>query len=744
MARLILVSNRLPVTVRLEHGEVSVARSAGGLATGLRGPHERMDGMWVGWPGDTSRLSDVQRHVLEEHLAELRCIPVQLTPGEVSRYYDGFANAVLWPLFHYLLDRIPMSSQEWESYRAVNEKFADAVAQTWKPGDLVWVHDYQLVLVPRLLRARIPSARIGFFLHIPFPASEVMRILPWRDQVLEGLLGADLVGFHTFTYRSHFVSSVLRILGIPTQGDCIYVDGREIRLGVFPIGVDADAFGALSTDAEVLRDASAIRTEANGQKILLGIERLDYTKGIPRRLLAFERLLEREPHWRGKVRLVQIAVPSRDKVPSYQEFRRQVDELVGRINGAFSTVDWVPIHYVQRSLNERQVVALYRAADVMLVTPLRDGMNLVAKEFVTCRPDEDGVLVLSEFAGAAAEMGEALQVNPFDIESMAQAYADALTMPEEERHLRMRALRQRIASRDVHQWARTFIDALGGVATDERLKQVVLSSRDDLDALAARLRSAERLLLFLDYDGTLVPFARAPDLAAPDRQLRDLLRALASKPGAVVHVVSGRARDTLERWLGDLPIGLHAEHGLWSRMALSEPWVITESIDAGWLVGARRILEEVTAMTPGALVEAKTASIAWHWRMAEPELGAERANEVWRRLEVQLQGESVDLLRGEKVIEVQPHGVNKGRAVERVLAAAQRPLPTIAAMGDDGTDDDAFRALPPEAITISVGFRPSAARYRVARPRAARGLLESVVGHLTPTDRTLPRAGRPT
>jgi trehalose 6-phosphate synthase/phosphatase len=727
MARLILVSNRLPVTVRLEHGELSVSQSTGGLATGLRGPHERTGGLWIGWPGDVSRFNPAQRRALDTHLGEMRCLPVYLTATETARYYDGFSNGVLWPLFHYLLDRIPASSHDWGAYRAANEKFADAVAHAWRPGDLVWVHDYQLMLVPQMLRARLPSARIGFFLHIPFPASEVMRILPWRDQVLEGLLGADLLGFHTFAYRSHFASSVLRILGIPTQGDCVNVDGRGIRLGVFPLGVDAQTFGGLAADREVMRDAENIRAEARGDKILLGIDRLDYTKGILQRLLAFERLLEREPHWRGRVRLVQIAVPSRDKVASYNDFRRQVDEMVGRSNGAFSTVDWVPIHYVRRSLNEKQVVALYRAADVMLVTPLRDGMNLVAKEFVTCRPDEDGVLVLSEFAGAAAEMGEALLVNPYDIESMAQILADALTMPAEERHVRMRALRQRIAARDVHQWAQSFVDALGGTLTDGPATQVVLSSREDLDALAARLRSTERLLLLLDYDGTLMPFARAPDLAMPDRELRNLLKALAAKPGISVHVVSGRSRDTLQRWLGDLPVGLHAEHGLWSRMAPSDAWVQTDMSEHAWLAGVRRILDDVTAATPGSLVETKTASLAWHWRMAEPDLGAERAIELWRRLEAHLGDGPAELLRGEKVIEVRPRGVHKGRVVERLLAAAQLPLPTIVAMGDDSSDDDTFRALPPEAITISVGFRPSAARYRVARPQAARRLLQSVV-----------------
>jgi trehalose 6-phosphate synthase/phosphatase len=728
-ARVILVSNRLPVTVKVEGREVRVGRSAGGLATGLRGPHERSQGTWVGWPGDVSQMTEPQKRALASRLTELRCTPVFLSSDEVSQYYDGFSNAVLWPLFHYLLDRIPPTSQEWDAYRSVNERFADAAAAAWRdPADLVWVHDYQLVLVPQMLRARIPSARIGFFLHIPFPASEVLRILPWREQVVEGMLGADLVGFHTFTYRSHFSSAVLRILGIPTQADCIYVDGREIRLGVFPIGVDARTFGTLAGDAEVRREAAMIRSDARGEKILLGLDRLDYTKGIPRRLLAFERLLEREPHWRGRVRLVQIAVPSRDKVPSYQEFRRQVDEMVGRINGAFASVDWTPIHYVYRPLSERQVVALYQAADVMLVTPLRDGMNLVAKEFVTCRTDEDGVLVLSEFAGAAAEMGESLQVNPYDVESMAQVFDDALRMPDDERRVRMRALRERIASRDVQHWAASFLEALGGVRAESERVQVVLSAREDLEALASRLRSAERLLLLLDYDGTLVPFARAPDLAAPDRELLALLAALVAKPGVRVHVVSGRRRETLERWLGQLPIGLHAEHGYWSRMGRGDPWIAPHDVSTAWQKRVARILEEATAATPGALVEAKTASLAWHWRMADPELGDQRGKELWQRLQQETEDEPVELLGGEKVIEVRPRGVTKGRVVEQVLASVDRPLPTMAAMGDDATDDDMFRTLPPGAITISVGFRPSTARYRVARPRAARALLASVIG----------------
>jgi trehalose 6-phosphate synthase/phosphatase len=554
-----------------------------------------------------------------------------------------------------------------------------------------------------------------------------MRTLPWREQVLEGMLGADVVGFHTYTYRSHFCTTVLRILGIPTTEDRIDLDGRTIRVGVFPMGVDAPALRRLAESPDVANETARIRAEASGNKILLGIDRLDYTKGIPRRLLAFERLLDREKRWRGKVRLVQVAVPSRDAVPSYQDFRRQVEELVGRINGAYSSVDWVPIHYVHRSMEEKQVVALYRAADVMLVTPLRDGMNLVAKEFVTCRSDEDGVLVLSEFAGAAAEMGEATQVNPYDIDAMAGALDEALTVPREERRLRMRALRERIASRDVHHWAASFIEALGGMREPPAESHATLTEPTDLEGAATHLREAERLLLLLDYDGTLVPFARSPDLASPDAPLRDLLRALASKRGVRTHIVSGRSRHSLDRWLGELPLGLHAEHGYWSRMTPEEPWTPMVEVQATWLPDVRRIFEKATEITPGALIEEKTVTLAWHWRMAEPELGASRSKEIVRALERMLSGAAAEILVGAKVIEVRPRGVTKARAVERILARYDG-LPAILAMGDDRTDEDAFRALPPDAVTVVVGYRPLGARLRVGTPREARAFLSSILG----------------
>ncbi|MBX6364218.1 MAG: bifunctional alpha,alpha-trehalose-phosphate synthase (UDP-forming)/trehalose-phosphatase [Gemmatimonadetes bacterium] len=459
MKRIILVSNRLPVTV--EHGAdgFTVTRSVGGLATALRGAHAWADAVWIGWPGACGPLDEHRRARLDLELARLGTVPVHLSAEEVAGFYDGFANGLLWPLFHYITGVLPLRLEGWREYQEVNARFADAVARNYRPDDLVWVHDYQLMLVPGMLRRRLPEARIGFFLHIPFPSVELFATLPHREKLLEGLLGSDLVGFHTDAYRRHFADSVHRILGARTDPYRIRHAGRDVRLGTFPIGVDPAVFAEGGQRQDVAREVAALRGDGSC-KLLVGIDRLDYTKGISRRLLAFDALLANRPEWRGRVRLVQIAVPSRTGVRAYTRLRNEVDALVGRINGTYGTAHWTPVHYINRAVPQTQLFAFYRAADAMLVTPLRDGMNLVAKEFVATRTDEDGVLVLSEFAGAAAELTEAVLVNPYDVERTAEAYHRALTMPAPERQARMRALRRHVLENDVYSWADSFLRAL--------------------------------------------------------------------------------------------------------------------------------------------------------------------------------------------------------------------------------------------------------------------------------------------
>jgi trehalose 6-phosphate synthase/phosphatase len=720
LPRLLIVSNRLPVTVRLSDEGVSVDPSTGGLATGMSGPHERLGGLWIGWPGDLESIPADARADVDRRLAELRLVQVGLTADEVARYYESYSNGVLWPLFHYFAARLPLEVRDFEAYEAVNAKFADAVAASWQPGDLVWIHDYQLMLVPQMLRDRLPDARIGFFLHIPFPSSELFRLLPQREQVIRGLLGADLVGFHTAAYFRHFASSVLRVASAAVEVDRIRWHGREVKLGVFPMGIDAARFSSRASSDDVTSLAADHR--ADGSKLLVGIDRLDYTKGIPRRLLAYRALLRRRPELKENVRLVQVAVPSREQVEAYREYRDEVDAIVGQIHGEFATPRWSPIHYLYRALSEAEIVALYRAADAMLVTPIRDGMNLVAKEFVAARPDGDGVLVLSEFAGAAAELSEALRVNPFDIERTAEVFYRALTMREEERRTRMEVLRERVMSYDVHGWARAFVSQLERTSAAAASLQV--SPRAALRRAVEIARSASRLVLLLDYDGTLVPFVPTPELAIPDEELVDLLRRLAARPHTDVHVVSGRKRATLDRWFGKLPVGLHAEHGFWSRPP-GGSWTSADVRDAGWREPVLEILRDFTERTPGALVEEKTAGVAWHYRAADPEYGIAQARELAIHLSSLLANAPVEILQGDMVVEVRPHGVHKGRVADQVLSGAGDG--TVAfAIGDDRTDEDLFAALPQGSLAVHVGAGESRAALRVSDVAAARDLLEQI------------------
>jgi trehalose 6-phosphate synthase/phosphatase len=722
--RLVIVSNRLPVNASLTDGKVRLSRAAGGLATGLERWHAQAASIWVGWPGDVSAFQETHLEALERRLAERQVKPVYLSRAEIEKYYESFANGVIWPLFHYLADRVPAEAESgWEAYKSVNEKFADAVAGIHREGDVIWVHDYQLLLLPALLRERLPEAQIGFFLHIPFPSSEVFRILPWRSEILRGLLGADLIGFHTFSYLRHFVASLLHVEGIETDVDAIQVSGRRVRLGVYPMGVDAKAFETLARDPSVIAEAAAIREDAAGRTILLGVDRLDYTKGIPRRLLAIERLLAENPSLQDQIRYVQIAVPSREAVESYRKFRRQVEETVGRINGARSTLHSMPVHYLHRSVSRKQLVALYCAADVMLVTPLRDGMNLVAKEFVASRVDGDGVLVLSEFAGAASELGEAVVVNPYDTGAVAAAIIQAIQMPKAERRTRMLSLRRRVLEHDIHRWADRFIDGLRSAAAARPKPERATGAA--LTRVIESLRDA-RLSILLDYDGTLVPIARSPELAAPDEALILLLMELARRPDTTVHLVSGRPRDTLDAWFAHVPVTLWAEHGLWHRPGPRGEWQQADLPPTDALRRIYPILEQFTTTTPGSLIEEKTASIAWHYRMAEPEFGTRQAHELRMLLGEALSNQPLEVLEGKKVIEVRLRGVNKAVVSQRVVAE-QYPDATVLAIGDDRTDEDLFSALPDTSITIAVGTGRTQARYFVDDYRAVRQLLRMLL-----------------
>ncbi len=450
-----LVSHRLPLTARLQAGEVRLDRSDGGLASGLRAVHAREGGLWIGWSGLSAGVSDAVRGVVARRLSEAGALSVELSEEEVAGHYRAYSNGVLWPALH---GRRPAAEagREWELYRAVNRRYAELVARHARPGDRVWVHDYHLMLLPGLLRERRPDLRLGFFLHTPFPRPETFAAIWEAPELLAGVAAADVIGFHTGGYARHFVSA-LELLGVGSDRR----EGGRARIVACPMGIDVGFFRTWARAPGVIARAARLRADRGGA-LLVGVDRLDYTKGIPERLRAFEALLALEPGLRGRVRLIQVAVPSREDARGYPETRRAVEALVERINGRFGGPGWTPVEYRYGRVDTPALVALYRAADAMLVTPVRDGLNLVAKEFVACREDGDGVLVLSRRAGAAAELSAAVLTDPRDPADLVRACRRALEMPPAERRVRMRRLRAAVQGHDVLRWSSRFLRALGG------------------------------------------------------------------------------------------------------------------------------------------------------------------------------------------------------------------------------------------------------------------------------------------
>jgi trehalose 6-phosphate synthase/phosphatase len=717
---MILVSNRLPVSIASTTEQATLTPSSGGLASALREYHEAGDTRWIGWLGDTGGLSEESAAELIAQAVQKRLKPVAMSAEEVALFYDGYSNAVLWPLFHYLLDKVQLdASDEWRAYVSINERFAGAIAEDISGPETVWIHDYQLTLVPSLLRQRAGSARIGFFLHIPWPSADVFRILPSRAEVIAGLLGADLIGFQTDNDRQNFMHSAAEVLGLDYGPQSLRWENREVQLGVYPIGIDVPTFARESP--EIAAMVAKIRAATHGKKILLGVDRLDYTKGLDRRMLAVDRMLERDPALRERLHFIQLAVPSREKIDAYAELRKTIYELVARINSSHGSVTSSPVQFLYRSVPNDELLALYRAADVMLVTPLRDGMNLVAKEYVAARVDERGALVLSEFAGAAAELASAIAVNPYDVVGVAGAIERALSLSDEEQQLRMRDLRSIVGAQTVQLWAADFLRDLKAI---EPATPALASAGAELEQAFQQLLSAKHRTLLLDYDGTLAPIVELPSLAAPSQQLLTLLRRLADAPGTVVHVVTGRSQDSIEPWLGGLPIWLHIEHGLRSRRP-DGTWLpaVRERPDRIELAG--EIMQRHARRTRGAFVEAKAASVSFHYRRANPFVVWGTLGALRQELQHAL-GPEVQLLDGHKVLEVRSCDVGKMTAVELALGESP-PDSVILAAGDDQTDEDMFRALPPHALSIYIGKGRSAAKLRVESQRTLLSLLARLI-----------------
>ena len=734
MSKIHILSNRLPFNTEKIDNDFILSPSVGGLATGMKSVYQKYNGKWIGWPGIAEEQFETgDKEQIEKAFVKENCVAVHLSTDDIDKYYEGFSNKTIWPLFHYFNEYVEYDQDCWDAYVAVNQKFANAALKVLDDGDSIWVHDYQLLLVPQMIKNERPDVTIGFFLHIPFPSYEVFRILPWRNEIIEGMLGADLIGFHTYDYERHFFSTVRRLFGIEIHFNQIHTENRIILADAFPMGIDYDKFSSAASriQAKSESEKSELHIELDkyfnispDRKLILSIDRMDYTKGIPNRLKAFSIFLEKYPQYQGKVSLVMLAVPSRDNVEHYVNLKKQVDELVGYVNGKYGMINYTPIWYFYRSLPFDNLIELYTASDVALITPVRDGMNLVAKEYVASRINKDGVIILSEMAGVSKEMGEAIIINPNNFNEIAESIFKAISMSTEEQSFRMDLLQKRLKRYDVFKWSSEFVKSLEkikGIQYYFNTKKVTVSVQK---ALAERYCEAKSRAIFLDYDGTLSGFKNNPEDARPDSEVYQIISKLTADERNEVTIISGRDRDTLEKWFEGYDINLIVEHGVWTKVRGGQ-WDMLYQINADWKENIRPTLENFVDRTPGSFIEEKNYSLVWHYRKSEPEQGVLRANELKDELTNLIANHNLEIMEGNKVIEVKSGGINKGVAALRFIGGKQYDY--VMAIGDDWTDEFMFRELPESAITVKVGLVKSAARYKVKSVDAVRELLNSLV-----------------
>lgn len=730
MSKTIIVSNRLPFKLSINKGKISVISSEGGLATGMKSVHSEEKGsLWVGWNGlAEEELINNDYYTIDKKIKEAKCAAVSLTEQDIELFYGGFSNNTIWPLFHYFGEYTIIKQEYWDSYVKVNRKFANKVLENIEDGDKIWIHDYHLLLLPQMLKKERPDLSIGFFLHIPFPSFEIFRTLPWRNELLEGMLGADLIGFHTFDYKRHFMSAVKRLLGLETRFNQVLLNNRISNIEEFPMGIDFYKFNETSKQqlSKTLIEKPELEQEmykylllSPEVKLVLSIDRLDYTKGIASRIKAFDYFLTHNPQYIGKVTLIMLTVPSRSDIEQYQLMKSEIDELVGAINAKYSSINWRPIWYFYRSLPFENLVTLYSASDIALITPVRDGMNLVAKEYIASRADKRGVLILSEMAGAAKEMSEALIVNPFDYNNISNALKQALEMPAAEQIKRNEILQTRLKKYNVERWANNFITALNKTSIINKNRKAERLNKEVKEKILTAHAKAKNRIIFLDYDGTLVDFNNNPKLANPDKELYDILDLLSMHNNKLV-IISGRNRNDLEEWFKDKNYCLVAEHGTLIK-EINEEWRKREPLDEEWKKHVIPIMNFYLDRTVGSSIEEKDYSIVWHYRNVDPELGSQHANELRDELSALAINNKLEILEGNKIIEIKCANINKGHAANSILANENYDF--ISCIGDDLTDEYMFKMMPKETFSIKVGNTNTLAKYNLSNYKEVRELL---------------------
>ena len=708
MSKTIIVSNRLPVKISEENGEYTYSSSEGGLATGLGSIYKDGENIWIGWPGievnESGKKADITRN-----LKDMKLLPVFLSQEEISEYYEGFSNEILWPIFHYYASTyVNYKQSNWDFYQSVNQKFRDAILDVAEPGDTIWIHDYQLLLLPGMIRAKNADLTVGFFLHIPFPSYELFRLIPWRAELLEGMLGADLVGFHTYDDVQHFMNAAIRILPINSNSNILTVDDRPVVAEAFPMGIDYNKYSSLTNDDAVLEQIELLKENFSNSRIILSVDRLDYSKGILQRLAAFELLLELYPEYIGKVVLYMVVVPSRDTVPQYKELKDHIDKKVGNINASYRTMQWSPVLYFYRSLSIEELSALYQIADIGLITPMRDGMNLVSKEYVASRTGNNGVLILSEMAGASKELIDALIVNPNNIGDITRAIVQALNMTLAEQETKMAEMRKVVSQFNIFHWVKIYMDKLQEVKELQRSLQSRHVDQSIAKTIITRYSAASKRIIFLDYDGTLVNFNSDINKASPDSGLYQLLAKLSSDKANEIVLISGRDHHKMEEWFGNSGVHIIAEHGVWQKETGGK-WTSIMGLTDSWKEEIFPILNTYVERTPGSFIEEKSFSLVWHFRKVPKDLGDLRVSELVNNLVYLTKDKGLQLLPGNKVIEIKNIEINKGKAALNFMF--KKDYDFIMAIGDDHTDEDIFKALPDSAYTFKVGSSLSAARF---------------------------------
>lgn len=732
--RLFIVSNRLPMTIQKDDNQLMVTPSAGGLVTAINNylngnteaqRKEFSETFWVGMPCCSHAVWTEAASILPH--SRFTFLPVFCNNKTYDKYYNGFSNSTIWPLFHYFPSFTEYNADHFSCYMQANEAFAETLVKYARPNDIIWIHDYHLLPLARMLRQVIPELTIGFFLHIPFPSFEIFRLLPkvWQKEILYGILGADLVGFHTIDYTSHFLQCVQMILGLDHDMHVIEHENRLVKADVFPISIDFNHFND-AYDQEVIADRRMVMKEKlSGKKIIFSVDRLDYTKGVANRLRAYELFLQRNPHYKEKVVFILVIVPSREGITKYAERKKIFDEMIGNINSTLGNIHWQPVIYQYNSLSFEEMITLYTTCDLALITPLRDGMNLVAKEFVASRKDKKGVLILSEMAGAARELTTALTINPNDVNEVADKIIAGLEMPLEEQAARLEPMRKRVAIYDVKAWASDFLKQLNVVKEKQGAFQVKFLDELTKRELLDNFRKANKRLILLDYDGTLVSFSTLPSEAKPGKRLIELLTRLTENEQNHVYIISGRDSSTLENWLGNIPLNMIAEHGAKIKLR-NETWKNRIVQHHEWKQQVKDIMDVYVRRCANTFVEMKEYSMVWHYRNAHKEQARLRSLELFAELNDYAYNLGVQVLMGNKIVEVRLSGFDKGSTVQKEVL--NETYDFILAMGDDRTDEDMFKLLSHKknTYTIKIGAEASYAGYNLYTPQMVTALLESM------------------